>query len=379
MEFNEEQKMIQETSRKFAIKEISPIATAEQEDSFPSQEIIKKIADIGLLGIMVPEEMGGAGSDMLSHVLALEEIAAADVGIAISYSNLCTLLNSMVAHGSEKIKDGSVPGVISGENLGAFCFLEAKAGSVPDEMETVVKPSNGGWALTGEKIFVVNGSIADFYVVFTTTGDTPKDGNSVGFFIVDKDQKGTFVEKVDNTMGIKSSSLADIRFDNARVPPENVLGKPGEVTGILTSFFDELKIGAAAISNGVARAALEGAIAYSKIRVQFGKPICDFPGIANRIADMDILLNASTRLTYWAAFLRDEKKKFRKEAAEAKVFGSETAYKVCHSGLQVYGGHGFIKEHPIEKYYRDQRILEIYAETNEINRNFIAGAVLGDR
>ena len=379
MEFNEEQKMIQDVSRKFASKEIAPIATFENEDSFPSSEIIKKIADIGLLGIMVPEEMGGAGSDMLSHVLALEEIAAADVGIAISYSNLCTLLNSMVAHGSGKIKDASVPGIISGEKLGAFCFLEAKAGSVPGEMETISKASNGGWALTGEKIFVVNGAIADFYVVLTTTGESQEDGNSVGFFIVDKDQQGTSVEKVDNTMGIKSSSLADIRFDNAQVPQENVLGKPGEGTGILTSFFDELKIGAAAISNGVARAALEGAIAYSKIRVQFNRPICEFPAIANRIADMDILLSASTRLTYWAASLRDEKKKFRKEAAEAKVFGSETAYKVCHSGLQVYGGHGFIKEHPIEKYYRDQRILEIYADTNEINRSFISDAVLGDR
>lgn len=379
MEFSEEQKMIQDVSRKFVTKEISPVATAEKEDSFPTKEIINKIAEIGLLGIMVPEEMGGAGSDMISHVLALEEIAAADVGVAISYSNICTLLNSMVTHGSGKIKEESVPGVVSGENIGAFCFMEEKAGSVPDEMETVVKPSNGGWALTGEKIFVINGSIADFYVVMTRTEETPKEGNSVGLFIVDKDQQGTSIKKVDNTMGIKSSSLANIRFDNVQVQPENVLGEPSEVLGTLRSFFDELKIGAAAISNGVARAALEGAIAYSKIRVQFGKPICQFPAIANRIADMDMLLNASRRLTYWAAFLRDKKKNFRKEAAEAKVFGSETAYKVCHSGLQVYGGHGFIKEHPIEKYYRDQRILEIYAETNEINRNLISSMVLGDR
>jgi len=161
------------------------------------------------------------------------------------------------------------------------------------------------------------------------------------------------------------------------VPKENVLGEPGKAVASSSTFFNELKIGAAAIANGVARAAMQGAIAYSKIREQFGQAICKFPAIADRIADMDTQLNASRAFTYWVASLRDRNAKFKKEAAQAKLVASEMAFKVCHSGLQVYGGHGFIREHPIEKYYRDQRILQIYAETNEINRSLISTEVLG--
>jgi len=372
MDFKDEQKMIQEVSRKFASKEIAPLATYEKEDSFPSKEIIKKLAELGLLGIMVPEKRGGAGSDMTAHVLALEEIAAVDVGIAISYSNLCALANLIVEHGSDKLQEQFLSSLISGEKLGAFCFMESKAGSVLEEMETTAQQTNGEWSLNGEKVFVINGSISDFYLVFAASGE-----NALSFFIVDHDGDKTGVKEVSNTLGIKSAALADIQFNNARVPAENTLGETGKGAAALNAFFDELKIGAAAISNGVARAAMEGAIAYSKIREQFGQPICKFPAISDRIADMDTNLNASRALTYWAAALRDKKTNFKKEAAEAKLFASEMAFKVCHSGLQVYGGHGFIREHPIEKYYRDQRILQIYADTNEINRNLISNTVLG--
>lgn len=376
MEFNEEQKMIQEVSRKFASKEIAPIATYDKEDSFPTREMLVKIGAIGLLGIMVPEEMGGSGSDMVSHVLALEEIAAVDVGMAISYSNACTLTNVIVAHGTETLRDACVSGLITGDRPGAFCFMESEAGSVPEEMETKARPGNGGWGLKGKKVYVINGSLSDFYLVFSKIHGVSGNGDAFGFFVVEKDPKGTSVQPITNTMGIKSACLADISFENTKVPSGHQVGHPNDAMGILRSFFDELKIGAAAISNGVAMAAMGGALAYSKIRVQFGNPICKFPGIANRIADMDIMIQASKNLTYRTALLRDNKKNFRKEAAQVKVFASETAYKVCHSGLQVYGGHGFIKEHPIEKYYRDQRILQIYAETNEINRNIISGMIL---
>ncbi len=372
MEFKDEQKMIQELTRKFASKEIAPLAVYEKEDSFPSKEIIKKLAELGLLGIMVPENMGGAGSDMIAHVLALEEIAVADVGIAISYSNLCALANLIVEYGSDKLQEQFLSGLVSGERLGAFCFMESKAGSAPEEMETTAQQSNGDWSLNGEKVFVINGSISDFYLVFAATGE-----NALSFFIIDRDGDHTAVNEVSNTLGIKSAALADIQFDNAQVPAENALGDIGKGAATLSAFYDELKIGAAAISNGVARAAMEGAIAYSKIREQFGQPICKFPAISDRIADMDTNLNASRALTYWAASLRDRNANCKKEAAQAKIFASEMAFKVCHSGLQVYGGHGFIREHPIEKYYRDQRILPIYAETNEINRNIISDAILG--
>ncbi len=373
MDFKDEQKMIQEVSRKFASKEIAPLATYEKEDSFPSKEIIKKLAELGLLGIMVPEKMGGAGSDMIAHVLVLEEIAVADVGIAISYSNLCVLANLIVKHGSDKLQEKFLSGLISGKRVGAFCFMESKAGSVSEEMETTAQLTNGEWSLNGEKVFVINGSISDFYLVFAATGE-----NALSFFIVERDGDKTAVKKISNTLGIKSSALADIQFNNAQVPAENALGETGKAAAVLNAFFDELKIGAAAISNGVARAAMEGAIAYSKIREQFDQPICKFPAISDRIADMDTNLNASRALTYWVASLRDKNVNYKKEAAEAKLFASEMAFKVCHSGLQVYGGHGFIRDHSIEKYYRDQRILQIYAETNEINRNLISNAILGE-
>ena len=372
MDFNDEQKMIQEVSRKFASKEIAPLATCEKEDSFPSKEIIKKLAELGLLGIMVPEKMGGAGSDMVAHVLALEEIAVADVGIAISYSNLCTLTNRIVEYGSDKLQKQFLSGLISAKRLGAFCFMESKAGSDPDEMETTARQTDGEWLLSGEKVFVINGAISEFYLVFAVTGE-----NALSFFIADRNGGNTGATEISNTLGIKSAALADIQFDDARVPAENVLGETGQGVAALNAFFDELKIGAAAIANGVARAAMEGAIAYSKIREQFGQPICKFPAISDRIADMDTNLNASRAFTYWAASLKDRNVKFTKEAAQAKLFASEMAFKVCHSALQVYGGHGFITEHPIEKYYRDQRILQIYAETNEINRNLISKAILG--
>ena len=372
MEFKDEQKMIQEVSRKFAAKEIAPLAVYEKEDSFPSKEMTKKLAELGLLGIMVPENLGGAGSDMVAHVLALEEIASADVGIAMSYSNLCALTNLIVEYGSDTLQEQFLSALISGEKLGAFCFMESTAGTVTEEMETTAKQTNGAWSLNGEKVFVINGAISDFYLVLAANGE-----NALSLFIIDRAGEQTGVKEIRNTLGIKSAALADVQFNSAQAPEENVLGESGSGVAILNTFFNELKIGAAAISNGVARAAMEGAIAYSKIREQFGQPICKFPAIADRIADMDTQLNASRAFTYWAASMRDRKVTFKKEAAQAKLFASEMAFKVCHSGLQVYGGHGFIREHPIEKYYRDQRILQIYAETNEINRSFISGEILG--
>lgn len=372
---NKEQKMIQKASKEFALKEIMPIVTDLEEGIVSPQKIIQKMADIDLLGIMVPQEMGGTGFDVISYILSLEEIAAADAGIAISYSNICTLLHLFVSEASDNQVKKYLTGLIDGQKIGAFCFMESTAGSEQEEMVTIAQKASSGWTVQGEKSFIINGSIADFYVIFARSKDEQEAGNPC-LVIVDKGQEGTHCERVDDSMGIRSAAIAKIALRNVQVTSENFLGGGKDISKLLLSYFDELKLGAAAIANGLSRVALEMALAYSKKRVQFGKPICEFQAIANKLADMDILLSASKLLTYQAAWAMDQKMNFMKEAAQAKVFASEVSYKICHSALQIHGGYGFVKEYPIEKFYRDQRVLEIYAETNEINRNIISKRIL---
>jgi alkylation response protein AidB-like acyl-CoA dehydrogenase len=373
--FNKEQRMIQKASREFAQKEILPIASDLEEGAVSPQKIIRKMAELDLLGIMVPQEAGGTGFDAISYILAVEEIAAADAGMAVSYSNLCALIGLFLAGASEGQRGRYLSDLIDGRKIGALGFMEGTAGSETAEMETVAQKAGPQWNLRGEKCFAINGTLADFYLIYAKTQDGAGEG-SPGLLIVERGQEGVHCQPVEDSMGIRSAGLANIGLRNVPVPPENFLGGGKEVPKLLVSYFDELKVGAAAVANGLSRGALQAAVAYSKKRIQFGRPICEFQAIANKLADMEIFLSAAQWLTYQAAFTMGEKANLTKEAAQAKVFASESAYKVCHGALQIHGGYGFVKDYPIEKYYRDQRVLEIYAETNEINRNIIAKRIL---
>ena len=363
--------------RKFAEEEVKPIAfMLDQENEFP-MEAVKKLAGMGLMGIPYPKEYGGAGLDVLSYAIAVEELARVDGGTGVILSAHVSLGSwPIFAFGTEEQKQKYLVPLAKGEKIGAFGLTEPNAGSDAGGTETTAVDKGDHYLLNGGKIFITNAPKADTYVVFAVT--TPDIGTrGISAFIVEKGWEGFEFGDHYDKMGIRSSSTAELIFNNVKVPKENLLGKEGQGFKIAMATLDGGRIGIAAQALGIAQGAYENAVAYAKERVQFGKPIGFQQTIGFKLADMATQLRCARFLVYSAAELKEAHEPYSTEAAMAKMYASDIALEVTNNAMQIYGGAGFMKGMEVERAYRDAKITTIYEGTNEIQRVVIAAAIMG--
>jgi len=379
-ELTEEQKMIQDMARKFAEKEIKPLATELDRTHRHPAEICAKMGELGLMGITIPEQYGGAGMDYICYAVAMIEIskACASCGVIMSVCN--SLYNFPVyAYGTEEQKQQYLPPVASGKVLGCYGLTEAGAGSDPAGMKTTAVLDGDQWVINGVKRFITNGNVARYCVLAAIT-DRAAGYKGISTFIVDfENTHGFKVGTVEEKLGINASGTAELVFEDARIPKENLLGKPGEGFRQMLTTLDGGRIGIASQALGIGRAALEGALDYSKAREQFGKPISSFQAIQWKLADMATQLDAAELLILRAAWLEQNGKHYEKEAAMAKLMASDAAMAAGIEGVQVLGGYGYCKEYSMERHLRDAKITQIYEGTNEIMRLVIARNILKQR
>lgn len=374
--WTEEQEMIRKMVRDFAEKEIAPfVPVMEETDQFP-RHIVKKMGEMGLMGIPVPEEWGGSGADFTSYILAINEISkvSATLGVILSvHTSVCT--NPILYFGNEEQKQKYVPKLAAGEYLGAFALTEPSAGSDAGSIRTSAVRKGDEYILNGNKVFITNGGEADTYIAFAVTDPTSQI-KEISAFIVEKDTPGFSVGKKEKKMGLHGSNTSELIFDNARVPAGNMLGNKGDGFTIAMANLDSGRIGIAAQALGIAEAALRYASEYAKERKQFGQPIANQQAIAFKLADMATLAEAARLLVYRAAFLRSQGLPCGKEAAMAKRFSSDAAMKITTEAIQVFGGYGYTCEYPVERLFRDAKITQIYEGTNEIQQIVIAKHIL---
>lgn len=368
--------MIRDMARDFAQKEVAPkAAELDEKSQFPSMHI-QKMAGLGLMGMMVPQEWGGAGLDTLAYVLALEEIAVACASTAVTMSvNNSLYCGLILKHGTEDQKKKYLTPYARGEKLGAYALSEPGTGSDAANQKTTAKKVGGKYVLNGRKNFITNGPNADAMVVYAMT-DPEKRHKGISCFIVEKDFKGFSVGKIEKKLGICASSTSEIVLEDCEVPTENLLGREGEGFALAMSTLDSGRIGIGTQAVGIARAAFEHARDYSKEREAFGQAISNFQAIQHFLADMAMKIDASRLLVWRAAWMRDQGVSFSKEAAMAKLHASEAAMWVASKAVQIYGGYGYVKDYPVERFYRDAKITEIYEGTSEIQRMVIARNLL---
>jgi len=370
-ELNEEQKMFQSMVRDFVDSEIAPnAATWDEEEEFP-YDVVKKMAEVGLYGLHMPEEYGGAGDD-ITFVLAVEEISRGCAGLGASYVTTMSLaMNPIVMHGSKEQKDRYIPWAMEGANV-SFGLTEAMAGSDVANLDTRYERDGDDFILNGNKIFITNGAEADFLVTFATK-DKSLGYKGISAFIVEKDFPGFSVGKTERKMGMHPASAAELVFDNCRVPAKNLIGEEGRGFAIALQAIDTCRVCVAAQAVGIAQAAYDASVSYAKERKQFGTEIARLQGIQFMISDMAVDLDAARLLTYRAAWqIQTTGKASAKEPAMAKLFASEAAHRICHKAVQIHGGYGYTREFAVERLYRDQRITEIYEGTSEMQRWTIA-------
>ncbi|UOE76458.1 acyl-CoA dehydrogenase [Parageobacillus thermoglucosidasius] len=372
LQFTEEQEMMRKMVQEFAQTEIAPFVEHMEQGEFP-RPILNKMAELGLMGITVPEEYGGAGMDFISYIIAIHEISkvSATVGVILSvHTSVGT--NPILYFGTEEQKKKYVPKLASGEYLGAFCLTEPGAGSDAKSLKTKAVRQGDYYILNGSKIFITNGGEADTYIVFARTDPNEKGSRGISAFIVEKGTPGFIIGKDEKKMGLHGSRTVQIMFEDAKVPAENLLGEEGQGFKIAMANLDSGRIGIAAQSLGIAEAALEHATAYAKERIQFGKPIAEQQGVAFKLADIATAVEAAKLLVYHAAFLRAQGLRCGKEAAMAKLFASRTAMENAIEAVQIFGGNGYTKDYPAERLFRDAKICEIYEGTSEIQRLVIS-------
>lgn len=372
-----EQEALREKVREFAEKEVKPIAfMLDKNNEFPA-EAVEKMGPLGIMGLPYDEKYGGAGKDVLSYAIAVEELSRVDGGTGVILSAHTSLgTYPIYAFGTEEQKQKYLPDLLSGKKLAAFGLTEPNAGSDAGETETTAEDMGDHWLLNGEKIFITNGGKADTYVVFAVT--EPGAGTrGISAFIVEKGMAGFTFEEHYDKMGIRSSATCQLNFNNVKLPKENLLGKLGQGFKIAMSTLDGGRIGIAAQALGIAQGAFEAALEYSKEREQFGKPICQQQSIAFKLADMATKLRCARMLVYSAAELKQAHLPYSKEAAMAKMYASDIALEVCNDALQIFGGSGYLKGMDVERMYRDAKITTIYEGTNEIQRVVISSHLLG--
>jgi len=369
--FTEEQQMMRDMVQNFAKTEIEPFIPRMEAGEFP-REILKKMGGLGLMGITVPEEYGGAGMDFISYISAIHELSkvSAVVGVILSvHTSVGT--NPIMYFGNDEQKNRYLPKLASGEYLGAFCLTEASSGSDAGSLKTRAVKKDDHYVLNGSKMFITNGGEADVYIVFAST-DPSKGTYGISAFIVDKDSPGLVIGKDEQKMGLHGSRTVELSFDQMKVPLENLLGEEGGGFKIAMANLDVGRIGIAAQALGIAEAALEAATGYAKDRVQFGKPISAQQGIGFKLADMATAVEAAKLLVYRAAQLRAEGLPCGKEASMAKLFASKAAVEGSIEAVQVFGGYGYTEDYPVERYFRDAKVTEIYEGTSEIQRIVIS-------
>lgn len=374
LRFTEEQEMMRNMVQDFAREEIAPeVERMEKEDRFP-QEIIHKMGELGLMGIPIPEEYGGSGMDFTSYIIAIHEISkvSAAVGVILSvHTSVGT--NPILRFGTEEQKKKYIPKLASGKYVGAFALTEPGAGSDAANVKMTAKLKDDHYILNGSKIFITNGTAADTFITFARTGEG-KEGISA--FIVERDTPGFSIGKVEEKMGLHGTGTVTLSFDNCQVPKEQLLGEEGEGFKIAMANLNVGRIGIGAQSLGVAEAALEHAIHYAKEREQFGKPIAHNQGISFKLADMATKIEAAKLLVYYAVDLAEKKLPLSQAASMAKMFASDTAMKTAIEAIQIFGGYGYTEDHPVERFFREAKVTQIYEGTNEIQRIVIAKNLL---
>jgi len=379
-ELTDEQKMIQEMARKFAEREIRPVAAEFDRTHAHPAEICAKMGELGLMGVTIPEEYGGAAMDYVCYALAMIEIskACASCGVIMSVCN--SLYNFPVyAYGTKEQKQKYLTPVASGKVLGCYGLTEAGAGSDPAKMLTTAVLKGDEWVINGTKRFITNGNVARYCVLAAIT-DKSAGYKGISSFVIDfENTPGFHVGKVEEKLGITASGTSELVFEDARIPAENLLGKPGQGFRQMLTTLDGGRIGIASQALGIGRAALEDSLEYSKTREQFKQPISGFQAIQFKLADMATQLDAAELLILRAAWLEDNKKPYEKESAMAKLLASDTAMWATVEGVQIFGGYGYCKEYPVERHMRDAKITQIYEGTNEIMRLVIARNILKDR
>ncbi|CAM0998305.1 Acyl-CoA dehydrogenase [Rhodanobacter sp. Root179] len=382
--FTEDQLSIQSIARDFAQKRIAPVAAElDAKGEFPLENI-REMGQLGLMGIEVPEEYGGAGMDPVAYVLAMIEIAAADAATATIMSvNNSLFCNGILKHGNEEQKQKYVRAIATGEAIGAYALTEPQSGSDASAMHTrAAKNANGDWVINGKKSWITSGPVARYIVLFAIS--TPGIGaKGVSAFIVDTQLPGFHAGKSEPKLGIRASATCEIEFTDYVLPKENLLGEEGKGFSMAMGVLDAGRIGIASQAVGICRAAYEATLQWSRDRKAFGAPIGTFQMTQSKIADMKCKLDAATLLTLRAAWAKGEAEKnggrFGTEAAVAKLVASEAAMWISHQAVQIHGGMGYSKEMPLERYFRDAKITEIYEGTSEIQRMVIARAETGLR
>ncbi len=375
-DFTEEQLMIQESARDFAQNEIAPSAVDRDINAVFPSEIIKKMGELGFMGMMVSPESGGAGLDTISYVLAMIEISKVDasVGVIMSVNNslVCWGLEE---YGSDFLKKKYLIPLAKGEKLGAFALSEPEAGSDATQQHTIADKDGDFFILNGMKNWITNGTTADYYLVMATT-DKTKGHKGISTFLVEKGTPGFGHGKKEDKLGIRSSDTCSLTFENCRVPKENIVWEEDKGFNFAMNTLNGGRIGIASQALGIAEASLEASIKYSKERKAFGKEISSLQAIQFKLADMAMKLDAAKLLTFKAAALKDAGKKYYAEAAMAKLYASKISVECALEAIQVHGGYGYVREYLVERYLRDSKITEIYEGTSEIQRIVIARSLL---
>jgi alkylation response protein AidB-like acyl-CoA dehydrogenase len=373
-ELSAEQREIQALAREFAKAEIEPHAAEwDREHHFP-RDLYDRLGELGLMGVCVPEELGGAGADFLSYMLVLDELSRGDAGVGVTvavHTSAATL--PIVANGTREQREELVPPLARGERLGAFALTEAESGSDAASLRARAEPDGDGWRITGRKQWATNARYAGTFVLFARTDA------GISCFLVDGDSEGLEISGEEEKLGLNSSSTADVVLDGVKVSENRLLGEEGKGFHIAMTTLDGGRIGIAAQALGIAQAAYDVAHAYALERRQFGKRIGDFQAIQWKLADMATEIEAARMLVYRAAWLREQGRPHTEAGAMAKLFASSVARRQTAEAIQVLGGYGYTKEFPVERYYRDAKITEIYEGTSEIQRLVIAREILGLR
>ena len=371
-----EQELVRQMVRDFAVNEVKPIAAEiDVTERFP-MENVKKMGELGMMGIPFPTEFGGAGGDVLSYILAVEELSkvCATTGVILSaHTSLCaSLINE---NGTPEQKEKYLRDLCTGNKIGAFGLTEPGAGTDAAGQQTTAVLDGDNYILNGSKIFITNGGVADTFIVFAMT-DKSKGTKGISAFIVEKGFLGFSIGKKEDKLGIRASSTTELIFENCVVPKKNLIGREGKGFGIAMKTLDGGRIGIAAQALGIAEGALDEAIKYMKERKQFGRPIAAFQGLQWMVAEMSTKIEAARFLVYKAAWLKENKQPYSIDAARAKLYAAEVAMDVTTKAVQLFGGYGYTKEYPVERMMRDAKITEIYEGTSEVQKMVISGSLL---
>lgn len=376
-ELTEEQLMVKDMARRFAETEIKPVAAELDKNHEHPAEIVKKMGELKMMGIAVPEEYGGGGMDNISYALALIEISKACAGTgAIMSVNNSLYCYPVMAYGTHEQKMKYLSPVAGGEKTGCYALTEAGAGSDPSALLTSAVQDGDEWIINGEKKFITSGNVASYAVIAAIT-EKGKGYKGISSFVIDLEKTPGFkVGRVEDKLGINASGTAELIFENARVPADGLLGNKGEGFKQMLATLDGGRVGIASQAVGIGRAVLDEALEYAKVREQFGKPISSFQAIQWKLADMATELDAAELLTLRAAWLEDNGKPYEKAAAMAKMYASDVTMRAAVEGVQILGGYGYCKDYPMERHMRDAKICQIYEGTNEIMRLIIANNLI---